>query len=435
MFRFKFVRLFLICALGQLLYGQAAFDFQTTAYFTSSSFCDDPNWGSTTAAVGYYDVVNVNTCIPTTSGVSYKVSCSANGLTYTLDRYNTQDCSGSVGKSYSNKAVNTCIDPWDNFNSGVVFFKVNCYESDPYAVNQANADDDDVVAAGEYFLTIFSTPDCSDVASPVTVNNGDCTTYNAAYSSTPPANSAWKAFKGYVSTNGTVMSFKIYGDTACKSDSFIIEGAPGACIQAGNAGYKIAATPAIEKVDRAVCFAGTETVLLESGAVVQMEDVQLGDRIQVASVSDESLSFAEVISLPHGKNSQSASFIEIEATNGATIKVTPYHLVMSGSCGANDMELNLAQNIVVGDCMDTIDGPVMVTSATEAHGRGIYTVVTSHLDGVIVVNGFKASSFAISHAIANSYYHIHRALHAYMPGFDGVRSTIASVASQIASIY
>ena len=85
--------------------------------------------------------------------------------------------------------------------------------------------------------------------------------------------------------------------------------------------------------------------------------------------------------------------------------------------------------------MDTIDGPVMVTSATEAHGRGIYTVVTSHLDGVIVVNGFKASSFAISHAIANSYYHIHRALHAYMPGFDGVRSTIASVASQIASIY
>ena len=218
---------------------QAAFNYQTTAYFLSSSFCDNPNWGSTNPAVGYYDEVDVNTCIPTPSGVSYKVSCSANGLTYTLDRYNTQDCSGSVGKSYNNKAVNTCIDPWDDFMPGHNFFKVNCYESDPYAVNQVNAADDDEFAGGEYSLTVYSTANCSDTAAPFTINNGDCTTYNTAYGITPPANSPFKAFKGYVSTNRTTMSFKIYGDTACKSESLIIEGPPDTCIQTGDNGYKI----------------------------------------------------------------------------------------------------------------------------------------------------------------------------------------------------
>jgi len=302
-------------------------------------------------------------------------------------------------------------------------------------VNQVNADDDDEFAGGEYSLTVYSTADCSDTVSPVTVNNGDCTTYNTAYNLTPQPVSAWKAFKGYVSTNGTVLSFRIYGDTACKSDSSIIEGAVGTCIQSGNSGYKISGKAADEKVDKALCFAGSEVVILESGAVVKIEDVQLGNRIQVASISDGSFSFAEVISLPHGKNSQPASFLEIEIISGATLRVTPYHLVMSGTCGMNNMKLTLAQSVVVGDCMDTIDGPFMVTSVTEAHGRGIYTVVTSHLDGILVVNGFKASSFAISHVVGNKYYHIHRALHAYMPEFGGFRSMIAFVASQIASFY
>ena len=51
----------------------------------------------------------------------------------------------------------------------------------------------------------------------------------------------------------------------------------------------------------AVCFAATESLLLDSGSKVAMDQVKLGDRVQVASAADDSLAFAEVIFLPHGK--------------------------------------------------------------------------------------------------------------------------------------
>ena len=168
-----------------------------------------------------------------------------------------------------------------------------------------------------------------------------------------------------------------------------------------------------DDVEDAVCFAATESLLLDSGSKVAMDQVKLGDRVQVASATDDSLAFAEVIFLPHGKNSQHATFIEIEAASGASLKVTPSHLVVAGACGGNKMQLTRAEDVSVGDCMDSTSGEDVVTALIRSQGQGLYSVITSHPDDILVVNGLKASSFAVSHFVGNSYYHIHRVLYAY----------------------
>ena len=156
-----------------------------------------------------------------------------------------------------------------------------------------------------------------------------------------------------------------------------------------------------------------------------MEDVKIGDRVQVAA-ADGSLDFADVISLPHAQNSIVSSFVEIE-TATSSLKATPTHLVMT--C---DKSLVRAENVAVGACLATVAGEETVTAASTIQGQGVYSAVTSHADGIIVVNGFKASSFALNHNVANAYYNIHRALYAYAPsmvaGLSGLTAFLGKLA-------
>lgn len=184
-----------------------------------------------------------------------------------------------------------------------------------------------------------------------------------------------------------------------------------------------------------MCFAGSETLLLESGSPISMERVQVGDRIQVASATDGSLSFADVIHLPHRRNFHPSTFVELETFSGS-IKATPSHLVISGTCGTK-MKLTRAEDVVVGSCLASTSGEEMVIGSSNTQGQGVYSVVTSHPHGIIVVNGYKASSFALNHAVPNAYYNIHRMLHAYAPGLvqslDGIGGFLALFVNTYAS--
>ena len=179
----------------------------------------------------------------------------------------------------------------------------------------------------------------------------------------------------------------------------------------------------------AICFSGSETLLLDSGVTIAMEDAKIGDRIQVSSV-DGSFDFAEIIFLPHEKNFQRSAFIELETTNGS-LKVSPTHLVMAGECSGS-MGLTRAEDITVGACLDGTAGAEQVISSTKIFSNGVYSVITAHPDGIIVVNGFKASSFALNHAVGNSYYNIHRVLHIIAPGALKVMSGLGSILGRLA---
>mmetsp|Transcript_79000 Transcript_79000/g.157861 ORF Transcript_79000/g.157861 Transcript_79000/m.157861 type:complete len:95 (-) Transcript_79000:109-393(-) len=52
-----------------------------------------------------------------------------------------------------------------------------------------------------------------------------------------------------------------------------------------------------------------------------------------------------------------------------------------------------AKEVVVGDCVMTVDGKEAVTEITSATHFGVYTAVTAH--ALIVANGIIASPFSV----------------------------------------
>ena len=235
------------------------------------------------------------------------------------------------------------------------------------------------------------------------------------------------------SEDGETWSMTYYQDENCEQRLavFADNDPTDTCLQINSKTWKAIASPDEFNSDTTECFAGTERVLTEDGRTVAMEDVKLGDRVQVAS-SAGSLDFADVVFLPHRANTVETLFVQLETTRGS-LKVTPDHLILAGDCG-DDASLISAKDISVGSCISSISGPQHVISVTEMKSKGIYSLVTSHGDGIIVVNGFKASSFGPFHMLPNMYYQLHRSLYNYMPIMTQVLHKLNEIVSPVATL-
>lgn len=177
--------------------------------------------------------------------------------------------------------------------------------------------------------------------------------------------------------------------------------------------------------DAALCFAGSEIIILESGATKTIADVDLGDMVQVVS-GDGSLAFSEVVFLPHSANTQKATFVELKLASGNSLRATPAHLVLDGMCGAGAFQLTAMKDITVGSCVQTANGEDRVTSNTRVIDHGIYTLVTKESSGLVVVNGIRASSFGHNHWLVNKYYNIHRLVYKVAPSLLKSRIVVAA---------
>jgi hypothetical protein len=177
--------------------------------------------------------------------------------------------------------------------------------------------------------------------------------------------------------------------------------------------------------DDDTCFAGSETVLLESGVTKAISDVEVGDVVQVVS-ADGSLAFSEVVFLPHGANTQKATFSDLQLASGNSLRATPAHFVLAGACGADAFELTAMKDVAEGSCVQTANGEDEVTGSGIVVDHGIYTVVTKESSGLVVVNGIRASSFAHNHWLVNNYYNIHRAVYEVAPSLMKNRDVIAA---------
>jgi len=163
------------------------------------------------------------------------------------------------------------------------------------------------------------------------------------------------------------------------------------------------------------CFSGSESLTLISGETVSMDQVKIGDQVQVASFDGKMTTFSPVIAIPHPRgNSEKASFVHLTTETGRDIRMTGDHLVMSGVCGATVNSLKVASSLKPTDCLMTIAGEEVITTVTSSVSTGVYTVVTA-ADGLLVVNGVIASPFASNHLIANALYNVHRALYKFAP--------------------
>ena len=159
------------------------------------------------------------------------------------------------------------------------------------------------------------------------------------------------------------------------------------------------------------CFAGMETVSLESGETKMISEVRVGDRVLSASASGK-IAFSDVVFVPHSFNKESALFVQITTESGRDVKMTRNHILPSGGCG-NLLLLSYASKISVNDCILTVTGEEKVKSVQFVRGQGVYTIVTN--EEYIVVNGIVASPFGANHLMANLFYNVHRLVYALSP--------------------
>lgn len=165
----------------------------------------------------------------------------------------------------------------------------------------------------------------------------------------------------------------------------------------------------------------SETVLLQSGVSISIQDVQVGDQILAANRFGNTL-FSPVISIPHGKNKLKAVFHEITTISGHQVRMSSGHVVPAGPCGDGFIDVGdtkvlplvTALQAQVGFCVYNLDGvKEKIVSNKRVYGEGIYSLVTE--EEMIVVGGVVASPFAFSHHVPSRFYDAYRLAYRVMP--------------------
>ena len=168
--------------------------------------------------------------------------------------------------------------------------------------------------------------------------------------------------------------------------------------------------------DESICFSADSTVQLASGATKTMADLQVGDSILSADAAGK-LSYSDVAFLPHGANSEAATFVKVTTESGKAVKATPTHLLVS--CDGSLVQAKAAA------CLRTVHGDEAVASIETFKANGIYSAVT--LDNeFLVVDGVVASPFALAHGLVNAYYNLHRAVYTHFPSLMKMPAVVSA---------
>jgi hypothetical protein len=134
------------------------------------------------------------------------------------------------------------------------------------------------------------------------------------------------------------------------------------------------------------CFHGDGTVLLESGTTKKLSKLSIGDVIKTSNRQGE-FSFNPVLKLPHAENSETATFLNLTTETGKSVFMTPDHFIPK--CNFHEVT---ASELVVGDCLLTMDGKETLMEIESAKKKGVYTAITQ--DEFIMVDGVVASPFS-----------------------------------------
>lgn len=136
--------------------------------------------------------------------------------------------------------------------------------------------------------------------------------------------------------------------------------------------------------DDGVCFPSDATVQVEDGSTKKMVDVQLGDRVMVASGK-----YSEVFMFTHKLASVRHSFVEIATKSGNSLTLTHGHyLYINGNLAA-------AASVRKGDTLALADNSLTEVSGVRTiTSSGLFNPQTVH--GDIVVNGIRASTYTMT---------------------------------------
>lgn len=144
-------------------------------------------------------------------------------------------------------------------------------------------------------------------------------------------------------------------------------------------------TPEPNGEEDAVCFPAHATVTLEGGRVIEMQRLQIGDRVQVAQGV-----FSEVFMFTHKIADTEHEFVIIRIGNKnevrAALTLTKGHLMYVNG------RLERAGDVNVGDEVELVNGEKSLVAAVEcAWFKGLYNPQTQH--GDIIVDGVRVTTY------------------------------------------
>eukprot|EP01129_Flabellula_baltica_P016279 TRINITY_DN8598_c0_g1_i1.p1 TRINITY_DN8598_c0_g1~~TRINITY_DN8598_c0_g1_i1.p1 ORF type:complete len:330 (+),score=66.00 TRINITY_DN8598_c0_g1_i1:22-990(+) len=174
------------------------------------------------------------------------------------------------------------------------------------------------------------------------------------------------------------------------------------------------------RVSRAFfCFPGDSKVTLESGKVINMEDLRVGDMVQTQH------GFSEVYAFLDKRPQQLEKFQKIYYMDNSEelkhIRLTREHLILAKSNLQDDAQYVLAEGIKVGHYIhiksednEIIEAQVIKVELVE--DKGTFTPAT--MDGTIIVDNVVASIGAVvSHEITQSVLYPLRLAYSMNPSF------------------
>eukprot|EP01104_Vermistella_antarctica_P016034 TRINITY_DN5388_c0_g1_i1.p1 TRINITY_DN5388_c0_g1~~TRINITY_DN5388_c0_g1_i1.p1 ORF type:complete len:530 (-),score=70.61 TRINITY_DN5388_c0_g1_i1:17-1606(-) len=165
------------------------------------------------------------------------------------------------------------------------------------------------------------------------------------------------------------------------------------------------------------CFPGSAQVLLESGEMVEMENVRVGDSIQCFRQSEGVIGFCTVATFAAADpSSVQQRFVHLHHSDGEVLVATADHYVWAVTdrhttqhVYSGDLPfgaMRRAVDIQVGDMLVIVSGnsttQTPVTSITSDVHNGMYAPVTTH-GSMPVVDGVVASGFAVENPFLNHY--------------------------------
>mmetsp|Transcript_12846 Transcript_12846/g.39521 ORF Transcript_12846/g.39521 Transcript_12846/m.39521 type:complete len:359 (+) Transcript_12846:110-1186(+) len=141
----------------------------------------------------------------------------------------------------------------------------------------------------------------------------------------------------------------------------------------------------------AVCFPADATVVTESGRVLRMDEIEVGERIQTGAGR-----FSTVFSWSHRDPNAVTEFVKLEISTGTSIELSPGHYIVLNA------GLRTARSAVTGDSVRLDSGMEgTVVKVCRVMKTGLYNPHT--MDSYVAVNGVVASTYteAVAPALAH----------------------------------
>ncbi|XP_011181069.1 protein hedgehog [Zeugodacus cucurbitae] len=178
------------------------------------------------------------------------------------------------------------------------------------------------------------------------------------------------------------------------------------------------------------CFAADSSVLLESGERKSLRDLNIGERVLAMDAAGQPV-YSEVILFMDRNLEQVENFVQIHTVGGATLTVTPAHLVLVWHPTEHRLEYMFADRVQENDYVLVHDqygrlSPQRVQRLKVAHRSGVVAPLTRA--GTIVVDSVTASCYAVVNSQKLAHWglapmRLMASMRSWLPGSNDVTTT------------